>query len=72
MDNVTVTFEPEGSKVKASVGGTVLNVAKEAGISIRSECGGKGLCGKCRIIIMDKDAMSGLTEAEKTSITIRY
>jgi len=69
MDNVTVTFEPEGSKVKASVGSTVLNVAKEAGISIRSECGGKGLCGKCRIIIMDKDAVSGLTEAEKKHLS---
>ncbi|MEM3702898.1 MAG: ASKHA domain-containing protein [Candidatus Bathyarchaeia archaeon] len=57
-------FEPEGRKVEVESGVNVLEVAYLAGVGIRSECGGKGLCGKCRVIIPDKSAVSEATEAE--------
>jgi len=60
-----VVFEPDGRKVSVPIGGTILQVAKEAGINIRSECGGKGLCGKCKVVIKDFKALSKLTEVEK-------
>lgn len=61
---LTVLFEPEGRKVEAELGVNILELAYSVGIGIRSECGGKGLCGKCRVIVTDKSAVSEVTEAE--------
>jgi len=62
---VTVVFEPEGKRIETSLGNTVSQVAEEAGVGIRSECGGEGLCGKCRVIIKNSEAVSEATEAER-------
>lgn len=51
--NVTVTFEPDGKTTKDSPT-TILELAQGAGISLRSECGGTGACGKCRVQIVKK------------------
>lgn len=67
--NVTVVFEPEGKKVEVPSGSTVFNAAKEAGISIRSECGGKGTCGKCKVIVKNSRAVSKITEAERKHLS---
>ena len=61
---VTVVFEPEGKRVMMQPGVTVLEAAKKIGVGIRSECGGKGTCGKCKVVIKDNKAVSKLTEAE--------
>jgi len=45
---VTVTFEPDGKTISADPG-TILSIAQGAGIALRSECGGTGVCGKCRV-----------------------
>jgi len=66
--DVTVVFEPEGKRIKTSLRSTVFQVAKEANVSIRSECGGKGLCGKCRAIIRNSNAVSEVTESERTHL----
>ena len=58
-------FEPEGKKASVSAGTTIFDAAKNAGVGIRSECGGKGLCGKCRVIVKDSKALSDLTEVER-------
>jgi len=60
-----VLFEPEGKKVSVSAGTTIFDAAKDAGVGVRSECGGKGLCGKCRVIVKDSKALSDLTEIER-------
>jgi uncharacterized 2Fe-2S/4Fe-4S cluster protein (DUF4445 family) len=66
-----VTFEPDGKKVRVKVGTTVLQAAKEAGISIRSECGGRGVCGKCKVIIRDMGAVSDISNAERKLLSQR-
>jgi uncharacterized 2Fe-2S/4Fe-4S cluster protein (DUF4445 family) len=59
-------FQPYGKRFRASVGKTVLEAAGEIGIHISSICGGKGSCGKCRVIIRDgKEHLSAPSEAEK-------
>lgn len=50
-EEITVVFQPYGKRVKAPRGATILDIAREAGINIRSICGGKGQCGKCRVIV---------------------
>ncbi len=50
-DTATVRFPQYGVEVKVPRGITILEVAKRAGVGIRSVCGGKGLCGKCKVVI---------------------
>jgi len=69
MPNITVVFEPEGRKVEVPFGSTIFYAVKEAGIGIRSECGGKGSCGKCKIIIKNSRAVSKVTKAEKKHLS---
>lgn len=38
-----------GRRIDANPEKTILELALEAGLSIQSACGGKGLCGKCRV-----------------------
>lgn len=46
--------------------GNILNSARELGIEIPSECGGKGLCGRCRVRVEGEGALFPRTEAEKS------
>ena len=69
MREVTVTFEPEGKKVKVPISSTIFYAIKEAGLNIRSECGGKGICGKCRVIIKDSEAVNRVTDTEKRHLS---
>ena len=48
-----VTFEPGGQRCEVPDGQTLLESAQAAGIHVNTPCGGKGLCGGCRIIIPD-------------------
>jgi len=57
-------FEPEGRSVRIALGTTIFQAASEVGVGIRSECGGKGICGKCRIVVQDKGSLSEVTAAE--------
>ena len=65
LSGLTVTFEPDGKKVRVRAGTKVLHAAKKASVSIRSECGGRGVCGKCKVIIKSADAVSEMSGAEK-------
>jgi uncharacterized 2Fe-2S/4Fe-4S cluster protein (DUF4445 family) len=44
-------FEPYGKRVLAQTGSTILDAAQAAGLDLRSTCGGRGECGKCRVIV---------------------
>ncbi|RLE89192.1 MAG: ferredoxin, partial [Thermoprotei archaeon] len=52
MSKITVTFQPYGRRVKVQTGTNLLEATRLAGISIRSICGGKGQCGKCKVIVI--------------------
>ena len=45
-----VVFQPMGRRVVADPDKTILEMSQDAGVGIESTCGGKGLCGKCRIM----------------------
>ncbi len=48
---VKVTFQPSGRSVYALPGTMVLEAAGRAGIILQTPCGGKGTCGKCRVLV---------------------
>ena len=47
----TIVFQPSGRRGEVPAGKTVLAAAQELGVGIEASCGGKGVCGKCRIIV---------------------
>jgi uncharacterized 2Fe-2S/4Fe-4S cluster protein (DUF4445 family) len=51
MGEITIVFQPYGKRVRASEGDSVLDSARKAGVNIRNICGGKGECGKCKVVI---------------------
>ncbi|MGD0996149.1 MAG: ASKHA domain-containing protein [Candidatus Bathyarchaeia archaeon] len=61
---IAVTFEPTGRKINVRPGISLLEAAHKAGVTIRSECSGKGACGKCRVIVRDKSAVTEITGDE--------
>ncbi|MEJ2135881.1 MAG: 2Fe-2S iron-sulfur cluster-binding protein, partial [Desulfofustis sp.] len=61
---VRVTFEPMGILCTAPAGQTVLAAAATQGIDLRSECGGKGRCGKCQVEVTPSAHVSAVTDNE--------
>jgi len=53
MQKATIIFQPSGYRGKISKGRSILEAARECGENIESLCGGKGSCGKCRILIAE-------------------
>jgi len=50
-----VTFLPDNIKIKTADKITLLKAAQKAMVTIQSECGGKGICGKCKVKVLDKN-----------------
>ena len=48
---VEVIFQPEGKVARAEKGARILDIATVSGIGIDGPCGGRGTCGKCRVIV---------------------
>jgi len=51
MPKSLLILQPEGKRLKVGVGKTILDIAQEAGVDIQSVCAGKGICGKCRVVV---------------------
>jgi len=60
---IKVTFEPEGKAAYLLPGSIILEAAARAGIIIETPCGGRGTCGKCRVVV--RDGCSAPTETER-------
>ena len=61
----TLIFDPFGRRVLVPVGTTLFQAALSKGILLRSDCGEKGTCGKCRVIVDHPDHLSPRTEQEQ-------
>ena len=49
--DVEIVFQPSGLRGRVPAGTTILAAAQGMGVGIEAVCGGKGVCGKCRVII---------------------
>jgi len=62
----TVVYEPSGVAVAVGSGETLLAAGLGAGVDIRHDCGGKGVCGTCRVEVLEGGAaMSEVTAPER-------
>jgi uncharacterized 2Fe-2S/4Fe-4S cluster protein (DUF4445 family) len=53
MKEYKVLFKPEGKEVHIKEGETILEAANQAGVYINSECGGEGVCGRCKVQVIE-------------------
>ena len=51
---IKIKIEPVGKRIFLNKPENGLKAITDAGVGIKTVCGGKGTCGKCRIIILDK------------------
>lgn len=52
MNHYEVTFMPERIKVTVPEGATIFEAAAQAGIALKSTCGGQGTCGRCAVRVL--------------------
>jgi uncharacterized 2Fe-2S/4Fe-4S cluster protein (DUF4445 family) len=60
-----VTFLPEKKEAEVEGGVTIMEAAEKAEVHINNLCGGNGVCGKCRVQVVDGDV-----KADKHSISL--
>ena len=48
---IKIIFLPDKKNIEVNKGTTALEALEKAGINIDTPCGGKGICGKCKILI---------------------
>lgn len=63
-----VAFQPIGRRVEARPGGTLLDAAQDAGVALSAVCGGAGICGDCRVRVL-QGAVSALNDTERDLLT---
>jgi len=51
----SVNFLPSHKSARVEDGTSLLEAARLAGIEVNTDCGGEGICGKCRMIITEGD-----------------
>jgi uncharacterized 2Fe-2S/4Fe-4S cluster protein (DUF4445 family) len=65
----SITFEPAGLNVPIDENRTLQELAADHGIDIRADCGGMGVCGKCRVLVHPKANFSLPSQAELDVLT---
>ena len=55
----TITFLPDNVSTEVEAGTTIYKAVRAAGIYVLSSCGGKGNCGKCKVIVKEGAVESG-------------
>jgi uncharacterized 2Fe-2S/4Fe-4S cluster protein (DUF4445 family) len=61
---VSVVIQPAGRRVGVPAGTSVLAAVRAAGLEVVSVCGGRGLCGTCRVLTVD-GGLTPPTEPER-------
>ncbi|MCX6650526.1 MAG: ASKHA domain-containing protein [Methanomassiliicoccales archaeon] len=62
-----ITFHPKGRTVEVPQGTNLLEAAILAGVEVNSACAGKGVCGRCRVVVegpVDSSPSNKITEEE--------
>lgn len=66
MSNLTVVLQPAGRRVEVAPGTSLLEAAQKAGIELVASCGGIGICGTCRVrVVQGRVTPPDTTEIEE-------
>src|SRR6516165_4812510 len=48
-----VVFTPSGKRGRFPVGTPLLQAARSLGVDVDSVCGGRAICGRCQVLVME-------------------
>lgn len=65
MKRYTVYFQPDSVSVQVEAGTSLLQARILAGLRPDAPCGGKGTCGKCRVILDGKEVLACRTLVDR-------
>jgi len=65
---IRIIFHPLNKVIEVEKGSNVLEAIRQAGIRIESICGGRGQCGKCKVIL-NKGKVEHLSDAYKKHLS---
>jgi len=69
-DKFEIVFQPHGRRGAFRIGINLLEAAKGLGIDVLSLCGGRGLCGKCKVkVLRGYEYLNPLKESEVRFLT---
>jgi uncharacterized 2Fe-2S/4Fe-4S cluster protein (DUF4445 family) len=61
-NDALVVFTPSGRRGRFPIGTPVLQAARSLGVDIDSVCGGRGMCGRCQVVLAEGEfAKHGVT-----------
>lgn len=55
---ITITLRPSGERFSVPAGQGLLEVLRQRGLSPDAPCGGKGTCGKCRVLVNGREELA--------------
>jgi len=64
---IKITFLPDKKNIKVNEGTTILEALEKVGMNINTPCGGKGICGKCKVLVKEGIAAAVPLEEELLS-----
>src|SRR5262244_2669209 len=64
-----VVFTPSGKRGRFPVGTPLLQAARSLGVDVDSVCGGRGLCGRCQVLVMEGDFAKHGVSSRATNLT---
>jgi uncharacterized 2Fe-2S/4Fe-4S cluster protein (DUF4445 family) len=73
-EKISILFQPSGRRGEVEAGKTILQAAREMGVSLESVCGGKSTCGKCKVRVeprpasLEREIFSSFTSEESRLI----
>ena len=70
MAHYTINFKPDNKQVSIHEGASLLEAAGQAGIILNTSCGGKGICGKCKVKIEDNIEVLACQRKIKSNLTV--
>lgn len=68
-DGHRITFEPMGISCRSGKNQSIMEIAAGQQIVLRSDCGGRGHCGRCLVSVHPSEQVSPLTEGETGHLT---
>lgn len=63
-----IAFQPIGRRIAVQPGTTLLEAAQDAGVALSAVCGGAGVCGDCRVRVL-QGRVSRLNDVERDHLT---
>ncbi len=69
QDEPLVVFSPSGRRGRFPRGTTVLSAARSLGVDLDSVCGGRAICGRCQVQVVDGELAKHAIVSRATSVS---